>query len=281
MTETTALVPSLNIERFIDSQSAVLDLVSQAAALLDQAQELAEHIGLDQAMESLGPNASRFCSHQANLLKPEGVDDFKKFLDALAWDKILKESGIRTFMDNKSRRTWDEQIQHCNVPELTLEAVRQNIKQWLDNRPEMMEAGVVEVFRNLSYDYRTNTPRMFGKKIIVTGFCTKWVHRNNGVQTTDLHIELPACNKLDDLVRVMTVLDGKPEPDHRRGVWRLVKDARNEDEGTMTLETEYLELRWYLKGTVHVKFKRKDLVARMNQILGKHHPNALPPVSKC
>ena len=276
MKETTALVPSLNLDTFLASHKTVLELVSQATDLLTQAQQLTDSIGLERAMESLGPNASRVCSHQANLLRPEGLDNFKKFLNALAWDRILKETGIRTFMDSKSRSTWDEQISHCDVPELTLEVIHQNVKQWLDNRPDMMEAGVLEVFNKLSYDYKTNSPRMFGKRLIVDHFSTKWVHRNNGRQETSLYFEQEACNKLDDLVRVLSVLDGKPEPDHRRGILQLTNEKYKKGH-TMSLETEYLSLKWYLKGTVHVTFLRLDLITRMNGILNKHHPNALPP----
>ncbi len=275
--ETTALVPSLNLETFLKAHGTALDLVTQAAELLQQARDITESIGLERVMESVGPRASRLCSRQADLLESNGIKDFQKFLDSLAWDRILKETGIRTFMDNASRRTWDEQIQRCDVPELNLEAVQQNIRQWYDTRPDMMEAGVLEVFRHLSYDYKSNSHRKFGKKVIVESFCSKWIHRCNGVTTTDLHFAQNTCNYIDDLVRVMHILDHKPEPDHRQGIYRRATAAYTNGQ-QMTLDTEYLGLRWYLKGTVHVTFKRPELVVQMNQILNKHHPNALPPL---
>lgn len=37
------------------------------------------------------------------------------------------------------------------------------------NKGEVFERGVINVFKGLSWDFKTNSPCKFGKKIIVTG----------------------------------------------------------------------------------------------------------------
>ncbi|EMK4811709.1 TPA: DUF4942 domain-containing protein, partial [Escherichia coli] len=36
-------------------------------------------------------------------------------------------------------------------------------------------------------------------------------------------------------------------------------------------------VRGYQKGTVHIVFKRPDLVEKLNDIIARHYPGALPP----
>lgn len=40
---------------------------------------------------------------------------------------------------------------------------------------------------------------------------------------------------------------------------------------------DLFEIKGFLNGNAHITFLRPDLVDRMNQILAKHYPNALPP----
>lgn len=71
----------------------------------------------------------------------------------------------------------------------------------------------------------------------------------------------------------MSVLDGKPEPDHRGGTYQLAAPFR---EDGRAYATEYYSLKWFKNGDAHLTFLRPDLVGYMNKILGKHHPDALP-----
>jgi len=35
-----------------------------------------------------------------------------------------------------------------------------------------------------------------------------------------------------------------------------------------TCETEYFKCKWYMKGTLHLEFKRMDLVEKLNKMVG-------------
>lgn len=73
---------------------------------------------------------------------------------------------------------------------------------------------------------------------------------------------------------MLRVLDGKPEADIRTGWYaQMGKQNRTTDPEP---EDEYLRVKSFRNGNGHVTFKRPDLVDRMNLIIAKHYPGALP-----
>jgi len=72
----------------------------------------------------------------------------------------------------------------------------------------------------------------------------------------------------------MHVLDDKPEPDHRRG-WHGRLSACNRTDMPDAAD-DYLSVKSFRNGNGHVTFKRQDLVDKMNLIIAKHYPGALP-----
>jgi hypothetical protein len=134
-------------------------------------------------------------------------------------------------------------------------------------RGEFFERGVIGVFRSLSWDYKTNRPHAFGRRIIVRG-----VHGAYGFPDDR------RCSLLDDLERVFHVLDGKPEPDHREGVSARLYRQRREERSREDLVDAYLRIRCFKNGNAHVTFLRAEIVDEMNRILARHYPDALPPM---
>jgi hypothetical protein len=80
--------------------------------------------------------------------------------------------------------------------------------------------GVIILFRRLSWDYKTNQPFQFGKRIILN--CLLSVYGND---TAHAFLNHTTTDQLDDLLRVFHVLDGKPEPDHRHGMYATLNTA--------------------------------------------------------
>ncbi|CAK0539426.1 methyltransferase domain protein [Burkholderia pseudomallei] len=184
-----------------------------------------------------------------------------RIIDIRGWDYLLSESGLRTFMDAEAREQWNRQISEGDVPEFTVANIEATFAQLYGARGDMFERGVIECFRRLSWNYRTNQPFKFGKRIIVRCLLSSGSPNHR------------VTNELDDLIRVFCVLDSKPEPDHRHGAYVLVSEVRQARQ--TEAEHDYFHLRWYKNGNGHLTFKRPDLVEKMNQILAKHYPNAL------
>lgn len=194
------------------------------------------------------------------------MSETMRVLDTYLWDFLLHQSGNRSFMDAAARREWDRQVDQGETPPLNYETIKTTFEELLsrDKREEMLEAGVINLFRGLSWDYKSNSPVKLGPRIIVnhlvdSTICT-WPNHDK-------------CNILDDLSRVLHLYDSKPEPDVRNGWWPRIKEVCQVQK---EVSTDYLRVKWFKNGNGHVYILRDDLRKHLNQIIAKHYPGALP-----
>lgn len=274
------LVPSISIDNLVNQRAAVVERLQRATALVREAAEIAKvaRVGMPCISISTGysRHAGEFSLAAARLgadrngsrfeKDASAVDDVQNAIrigvDASAWQYLMHESGLRTLMDATAREAWDKSISEGKFPELTKPNIEATFAELYGNRGDMFERGVIACFKALAWCYKTNLPQKFGKRIVVSYL--------SGSYSTG------KTNQLDDLVRVMSVLDGKPEPDHRNGIYSaLCKSGANNGKAAV-IETEYLQIRTFKNRNGHITFKRLDLVDRMNKIIASHYPGALP-----
>ncbi|MGJ0490082.1 DUF4942 domain-containing protein [Methylobacter sp.] len=262
----SSLVKSVSITNLVNKRTVVVERMRQALDLISEAEQLAKaaHVGFPRlVIDNSYSLRGRTISISGDFSNRADVEvGILKTVDTPAWQYLLHESGLRTFMDASAREKWDKQISTGEIPPLTLDNIEATFEGLHKARGEMFERGVIACFRRLSWSYKTNQPCKFGKRLIVNGLFSYGTPNH---RTTD---------ELDDLMRVFHVIDGKPEADHRNGIYALVSGAwqRRESEAG----NDYMRIKWFKKGTGHVFFKRPDLVDKMNMILAKHYPDALP-----
>jgi len=279
---TTDLVPSVSIANMVNQRAAMMQRLQQACGLIQEAAEIAEaaHLGMPQISVSREYSRHAYaCNIAAARVKTDSsgrtwdrdaspaedlAETLRLGIDCAAWQYLMSESGLRSLMDHSARKKWDESVRAGEVPEFTEPNVRSTFGMLHDSRGEMFERGVIACFKALSWQYKTNLPQKFGKRIVLT-YLTGW-------HSYEKH------NQLDDLMRVMCVLDGKPEPDHRAGVSAMMRSAGLDGYGPKAgqCENEYLAIRTFKNTNGHITFKRLDLVDQMNRIIAKHYPGALP-----
>ena len=263
----TELIPSLSIANLLQQREAVLTLFQEALDKLEQAHALATSarlgfpdLSMARGWRGNGIRMTGECSNRTTLLEM-----FQACVDAGGWTTLLQDSGMRSIMSASKRQEVDEQIGAENVPALTREAIRATFATLHDSRVDMFEQGVIECFRRLSWDYQTNLPQKFGKRIVMT-YITSYGSAN-----------MPQTDHLDDLLRVFHLCDGKPEADHRTGAYRLIANAmQTTSTWPKVAENDYVSIRLFKNQNGHVTFTRPDLVTRLNRILAKHYPDALP-----
>lgn len=267
--DTTNLVKSISVTNLANQRVAVVERVRHALALLNEAEQLAKaaHLGFPR----LVLDDSYACRGRPTISgeyakRDEAEAAIVRVIDTHGWNYLLSESGLRTFMDARAREQWGKQLAEGDVPELTAANIEATFAQLYGSRGDMFERGVIQCFRRLSWNYKTNEPFKFGKRIIVRYLFS---HGSPNHRVTD---------ELDDLIRVFCVLDGKPEPDHRYGAYALLSDGRQARR--TEAENAYFHLRWFKNGNGHLTFKRPDLVDSLNRILAKHYPNALASEAK-
>lgn len=265
-----ALVKSVSIDNMLNQRDAALAKITTALDLLTEAQTLARSAGVGFPRFKL--DESRYSVY--NLLDPQSRDDaqakIRRVVDAGGWQHLMNESGLRSLMDAKAREQWDRDIDEGKFPEFTRDNLTSTFSRLHNSRGEMFERGVINVFRALSWEYKTNRPFAFGKRLVLRYITSK---TSGGNGTSIGYANSRNCNEIDDLVRVLAVLDGKPEPDHRNGTYGRVMSASRDD--PPVIEHEYYSARLHRNGNAHLLFKRPELVAKMNAILAKHYPGAL------
>lgn len=264
-------VKSVSIENMLNQREAVIERVRRAVADLREAARLAGAAGLGFPRFRIDE-----CRYDMGLIDQEdgaveGV--VRKIVDRGAWQHLMSESGLRSLMDATARAAWDRGIEKGEFPDLTAATVAATFQQLHGARGDMFDRGVIAVFKGLSWDYSTNRPFKFGKRIVMRFVRAEVKPRDGSTGLSLGYVNHDKANQLDDLNRVFAVLDGKPEPDHRGGWFHLLSQARTLRDPEP--ENEYMRVRCFRNGNGHIQFLRLDLVEKMNAILARHFPGAL------
>lgn len=259
----TDLIPSVSIAALLARRDALQAALQRVWDAVDEGQRLAATAGFGSLDDVI--RKANFRGYSDSLRDQRLREHASRRIDAEAWAYLLDQTGLRSFFDSKAKEEWRDAIEKLTTPPLTAENIEATFAGLYEQRHEIMERGILATFRRLSWSYKTNSPVAFGKRIIVTG-----VTHDNGRYTHHF-----GCDSLDDLVRALAYVDGKPEPDHRTAI-RCQIDRVLRDEQPR-LELDYFELRLFKNGNAHVIFNTPALVEKLNGILRKHYPNALPP----
>ena len=189
-------------------------------------------------------------------------------IDRGIWRDLMQRSGMLALMDAQVRDEWYNSLEKDDIPAISEENILNTFEQLHLNKGEVFERGVINVFKGLSWNFKTNSPCRFGGKIIVTGLVKydRWGFGLNWGWQRD---------RLTDLERMLMLLDGKAIPDNRADVTRRLSDHIHENRHSTRYEDEMSVIKYFQKGTAHIVFKRPELVDKLNNIIARHYPGAL------
>ncbi|MCU6244206.1 DUF4942 domain-containing protein [Enterobacter asburiae] len=267
LTDHTDVICSTSIERIVTGRNAALSLIEILINQLSDISTLTLSIGgktaLDWAMKQ------DFRCGCWLMEKPEAaMKAITRNLDRGIWRDLMKRSGMLSLMDAAARDQWYNSLEKDDIPAVSEENILSTFEQLHLNKGEVFERGVINVFKGLSWDFKTNSPCKFGAKIIVSGLvkCDRWGFGLNWGWQRD---------RLADLERMLMLLDGKPVPDNRADVTRRLGDHIHANRHSNCYEDEMFAIKYFQKGTAHISFKRQGLVDKLNDIIARHYPGAL------
>ncbi|MGG5982197.1 DUF4942 domain-containing protein [Salmonella enterica] len=267
LTGNTNVICSTSIERIVTGRNAALAQIEVLMQQLDDVSMLTRSIGgktaLDWAMKQ------DFRCGCWLMEKPEAaMKAITRNLDRSIWQDLMKKSGMLSLMDAQAREQWYNSLEKDDIPALSEANILSTFEQLHQSKGEVFERGVINVFKGLSWDFKSNSPCKFGKKIIVTGLVKhdRWgFGLNRGWQR----------DRLADLERMLMLLDGKPVPDNRADVTCRLGDHIHENRHSNRYEDEMFAIKYFQKGTAHITFRRPELVDKLNDIIARHYPGAL------
>ncbi|EBH1517930.1 DUF4942 domain-containing protein [Salmonella enterica subsp. enterica serovar Pensacola] len=267
LTDHTDVICSTSIERIVTGRNAALtqieSLIHQFAEISTLTRSIGGKTAPDWAMKQ------DFRCGCWLLEKPEtAMKAITRNLDRGIWRDLMERSGMLSLMDARAREQWYNSLEKDDIPAVSEANILSTFEQLHQSKDEVFERGVINVFKSLSWNYKSNSPCKFGSKIIVNGLvkCDRWGYSLNWGWQRD---------RLADLERMLMLLDGKPVPDNRADVTRQLDDHIHENRGSNSYEDGMFKIKYFKKGTAHITFKRPELVDRLNDIIARHYPGML------
>jgi hypothetical protein len=265
----TAVICSTSIERIVTGRNAALAQIEALIHQLDTISTLTNSIGGGTAKDwGMRPGHRYDCWFTE---KPgTAMKAITRNIDRDIWRDLMLKSGMLSLMDAQARDEWHKSLEKEDIPAVSEANILSTFEQLHQSKEEVFERGVINVFKSLSWNYKSNSPCKFGKKIIVEGVVKhdRWGFGLNWGRQRD---------RLADLERMLMLLDGQPLPDNREDVTRRLGDHIHAKRNNDRYEDTMFKIKYFQKGSAHIIFKRPELVEKLNDIIVRHFPSALPP----
>ncbi|MDN0089025.1 DUF4942 domain-containing protein [Yersinia nurmii] len=267
LTGHTDVICSTSIERIVTGRNAALTRIESLISELDDISILTHDIGGGTVQEWGMREGHRYdCWFTEKPVK--AMKAMTRNIDRRIWRDLMNKSGMLSLMDAQARDEWHKSLEKDDIPAISEDNILSTFEQLHQSKGEVFERGVINVFKGLSWDYKTNNPCYFGKNIIVNNLVKydKWGYSLSWGWRRD---------QLADLERMLFLLDGKTIPDNRHDVTIRLMDFIRDNPRQQVFEDDLFTIRLFQKGSGHITFKRMDLVEKMNDIIAKHYPGML------
>ncbi|MDT3640850.1 DUF4942 domain-containing protein [Cronobacter sakazakii] len=268
LTDHSELILSTSIERTVTGRNAALAQIEQLIQQLDTVSRLTLEVGGGTAQDWAMKSGHRYDSWLTETTE-KAMTAITRNIDRRIWRDLMLKSGMLALMDAQARDQWQKNLEEGELPVISEANILTTFKQLHLNKRDVFERGIINVFKGLSWDYKTNSPCCFGKKIIINNLVThnRWGFSLNWGWRRD---------QLADLERMLYLLDGKPLPDNRGDISTRLMEHIRDNPTKAVYEDAFFSIRYFQKGTAHLTFKRPELIEEMNGIIAKHYPRMLP-----
>jgi hypothetical protein len=183
------------------------------------------------------------------------------------WSTIADKTEIRKILSIKRQQELSHSIydEASKLPEPTDESLWEFLQSNMGKAKDFVQEAVIEVFnflrprKGFNYNkFKTNQVETIGDvvkidNVVSTGlFQSLSYHYKRDIQAID---------------SLFHMLDNKSVSESPNDLCTKIEQSIRD--GSMVAETEYFRVKSFKKGSIHIYFKRLDLVAKINQIAGK------------
>lgn len=175
------LISSTNIERVVTGRNVAVEQIKSVIHQLADISALTSSIGGKAALDWAMKQDFR-CGCWLMEKEETAMKAITRNLDRSIWRDLMKKSGMISLMDAAARDEWNRNLELDDIPPVSKDNILSMFKQLHHNKNEVFERGIINVFKSPSWDYKSNSPCKFGKKIIVNGLVnySRWGFRLNG-----------------------------------------------------------------------------------------------------
>jgi len=211
--------------------------------------------------------------------------EIRREMKRAAWAILIGKLGLHRVMSTRKRAEMDEAFGNVKrqsktdpidgFPEITPEAMLEVLTGYANSAQEFLTESIEEVYRWLKPsqrdDYKTNVKnrwKLTPKVILSYALRDSSYMKNYGISYSD-----ETQRMLHALDNIMHLLDGRGIPHEHYGPLITAINATPVS-GNGRGETEYFRFRCCKNRSLHLEFRRPDLVQEFNVQCG--HPNELP-----
>ncbi|WP_372397071.1 DUF4942 domain-containing protein [Azospirillum sp. HJ39] len=260
----TDLIRKGSADEIVAKRDRALDLYTRGVQLLADAVRVHMEVG-GTSYPSLTTALDRNGIHLIEQGRTaEVVEALRKGLDGHVWEHITGALGLLNLMNAAQLEAFQEQNRTA-PPEVTRDNLTATFERLTAESDTMFRQGVIDLFKGLDRKFASNPAYRIGEKLIFARALSEhggWNHYG-GRQA-----------EMRDLDRIFHLVDGKAPKDHRGDAAAMVSQMSRQQHGG-TVETDYFEIRTFKNCNVHVRFRRPDLVAKVNQIIADYFGAAL------
>jgi len=235
---------------------------------------------VEKLRETFGDGDFRLSVSICGADKPE---NFHRELKRTAWRTLIGKLGIERIMSSKRREELRDALRAGGgkrfyrdgeqdpvelLPEISPESIHEVLQGYAVSADEFLDEAIHEEYEWLkpwSGDkYKTNEQNRWkiGKKVIITGAVERYF-------SGSFHPTHYKQSHLQAIDSIFHLLDGKSFPKTHSGP--LCDAISGYNKPGAAAETEYFRFKCYKNGSLHLEFKRLDLVAEFNFRCGNKH----------
>lgn len=269
MNDANALATQKTAAALVDAYISALAIIKDAYKELARAHDILE--------EAFGKQSYMDVTSKRQYSDPmKAYEELETDLKRRAWRRILAISQINKMLSIKRADEMHNQLEHGELPEITLDEVLSMLHSVSDNAADFVKEAAGEVFNVLrpaahsrwGRGYKTNQKNgryNLGEKVILSGYVEKWSYGGNW------HINHYRQKDLIAIDRVFHALDGNLKGMDTSYQGPLCDAIGTTESGVG--ETNYFRFACFKNHNLHLWFKRMDLVQKLNAINGD--PSAL------
>lgn len=261
----TSLIGSLSLEALVAARDAAVLAFEQSSALMQAARTQLDVFGVRWPLVEV-ERSSMLSVHLPYSQERTDRDreNLAEEIDRQCWSTLFEKTNVRQILSAKKReeldkmlneRTWDRK--RTLLP-FTVENIESTLAGLHEKRADLFEESVVELYRSLSWDHKTNSPFKLQSRLIVHTYQFEYSDRH----------------ALYDLERVLCLLDGQAVPDYSFGL-RAMRHVPRAVWHTVPSEKRPLFQVKFFSGTIHAKILVPELIDQLNKIVAKHYPFVL------
>ena len=155
LTDHTDVICSTSIERIVTGRNAVLAQIETLMQQLDDISTLTRSIGGKTAIDWAMKQDFR-CGCWLMEKRETAMKAITRNLDRGILRDLMKRSGLLSLMDAAAREQWYNSQEKEDIPVVSEANILSTFEQLHHNKQEVFERGIINVFRGLSWDYKTN-----------------------------------------------------------------------------------------------------------------------------